>query len=113
VTPSRSATALDLLSSLVGASVDQDDEGPPPPLARRAALWCERCGAPRNLGRRDCPGCKLLAESRERIAAYISRHGMPAGGPVELARRADVPLRAVGQMMAEAHRDQGISRTAR
>jgi hypothetical protein len=26
---------------------------------------------------------------------------MPAGGPVELARLADVPLRAVGAMMAE------------
>ncbi len=32
---------------------------------------------------------------------YLARHGMPPGGPVELARLADVPLRAVGAMMAE------------
>jgi hypothetical protein len=90
-------TALDLLSGLA----------PRPPRVRpreerpRVATWCERCGAPRNLGRRDCPGCALLDESRERIVTYLARHGMPAGGPVELARLADVPLRAVGEMMAE------------
>ena len=49
---------------------------------------------------------------------YLARHGMPAGGPVELARLADVPLRAVGEMMAEApprgRRDgYGMDRTAR
>ena len=70
------------------------------PLARSAACWCERCGAPRNLGTEDCPGCRLLAESRERIVTYLARYGMPAGGAVELARLAEVPLRAVGQMMA-------------
>lgn len=43
---------------------------------------------------------------------HLARHGMPAGGAVELARLADVPLRAVGQMMASRRR-QGISRTAR
>ncbi len=64
------------------------------------ARWCERCGAPRTLGRRDCPGCALLADSRERIGTYLARHGMPPGGPVALARLADVPLRAVGAMMA-------------
>jgi hypothetical protein len=107
-------SALDLLSSLA----------PPPPRrreprdTRRVATWCERCGAPRNLGRRDCPGCAILAGSRERIVTYLARHGMPAGGPVELARLADVPLRAVGEMMAEApprgRRDgYGMDRTAR
>jgi hypothetical protein len=90
-------TALDLLSGLA----------PRPPRVRprearpRVAAWCERCGAPRNLGRRDCPGCALLDESRARIVTHLARHGMPAGGPVELARLADVPLRAVGAMMAE------------
>jgi hypothetical protein len=81
-------------------------------LRRTAARWCDHCGAPRNLGRRDCPGCRLLAESRERIMTYLARHGMPAGGAVELARRAEVPLRAVGRMMAPPRR-QGTSRTAR
>ena len=33
---------------------------------------------------------------------HLARHGMPAGGPVELARLAEVPLRAVGAMMAES-----------
>jgi hypothetical protein len=95
--PVTPPTALDLLSTLA----------PRPPLRRpaearpRVATWCERCGAPRNLGRRDCPGCALLADSRERIVTYLARHGMPPGGPVELARLADVPLRAVGQMMVE------------
>lgn len=78
-----------------------------------AARWCERCGAPRNLGRSDCPGCRLLAESRERIVTYLARHGMPAGGALELARRADVSLRAVGEMMSSDRSAQGISRTAR
>jgi len=93
-------TALDLLSSLA-------PRPPRPPRRRpaesrpRVATWCEACGAPRNLGRRDCPGCALLAESRERIVTYLARHGMPPGGPVELARLADVPLRAVGAMMVE------------
>jgi hypothetical protein len=95
--PVTPPTALDLLSTLA----------PRPPRRRpaetrpRVATWCERCGAPRNLGRRDCPGCALLAESRERIVTYLARHGMPPGGPVELARLADVPLRAVGDMMVE------------
>jgi hypothetical protein len=71
---------------------------------RSAARWCGRCGAPRNLGRHDCPGCRLLDESRERIANYLARHGMPDGGAIELARRADVPLRAVGELMTRRHR---------
>lgn len=44
---------------------------------------------------------------------HLARHGMPAGGAVELARLADVPLRAVGRMMAIPHGRHGISRTAR
>ncbi len=83
---------------------------PPPRFA--AALWCDRCGAPRNLGTAACPGCRLLAESRERIVTYLARHGMPSGGALELARLAEVPLRAVGDLMA-AGRAQGISATAR
>jgi hypothetical protein len=96
VTPPRGATALDLLSSLAGPASDGEARASRP----RIANWCERCGAPRNLGRRDCPGCALLADSRERIVTYLARHGMPPGGAVELARLADVPLRAVGAMMA-------------
>lgn len=109
---SRSATARDLLSSLIPSSAEQDDARPAPPLKISAARWCDRCGAPRNLGRHDCPGCRLLDEHRERIVTHLARHGMPAGGAVELARLADVPLRAVGRMMA-TRRDQGISPTAR
>ena len=90
-------TALDLLSSLAPRTPRRR----PAEARPRVATWCERCGAPRNLGRRDCPGCALLADSRERIVTYLARHGMPPGGPVELARLADVPLRAVGAMMAE------------
>ncbi len=108
----RNATALDLLSSLVGSSAEQDDGLPAPARRISAARWCDRCGAPRNLGRPDCPGCRLLAEHRERIVTHLARHGMPSGGAVELARLADVPLRAVGQMMA-SRRPHGISRTAR
>lgn len=108
---SRGATALDLLSALAGP-VEQDDARALPPLRPSAARWCEECGAPRNLGRSDCPGCRLLAEARERLVGYLARHGMPEGGPVELARRAEVPLRAVGRLMAQG-RDQGISLTAR
>ena len=37
---------------------------------------------------------------------YLARHGMPSGGPVELARLAEVPLRAVGQMMVEGRAEQ-------
>ena len=115
---SRGATALDLLSTLAGPPVDHDDGRSITAPRRAVAHWCERCGAPRNLGRRDCPGCRLLAESRERIVTYLARHGMPEGGAIELARRADVPLRAVGDMMSApaARRPaprQGISRTAR
>lgn len=88
---------------------------------RPAVRWCGRCGAPRNLGRHDCPGCRLLDESRERIANYLARHGMPEGGALELARRADVPLRAVGELMTGRRRapvtpprgDQYYSRTVR
>ena len=43
---------------------------------------------------------------------YLARHGMPPGGAMELARLAEVPLRAVGDLMA-AGRAQGISATAR
>lgn len=43
---------------------------------------------------------------------HLARHGMPAGGAIELARLAEVPLRAVGRMMA-SRRDHGISPTAR
>ncbi len=108
----RGATALDLLSSL--ADTREQDDAPLPPLRRSAARWCEECGTPRNLGRADCPGCTLLADSRERLVGYLARHGMPEGGPVELARRAEVPLAAVGRLMATGpRRDQGISRTAR
>ena len=74
------------------------------PRRHPIARWCGRCGAPRNLGRRDCPGCRLLDESRERIASYLARHGMPEGGAVELARNADVPLRAVGELMTRRNR---------
>lgn len=89
---------------------------PPAPVRRReasrrilaprepVARWCDRCGAPRNLGRHDCPGCRLLDESRERIANYLARHGMPEGGALELARKADVPLRAVGELMTRRSR---------
>lgn len=92
---------------------------PPPPAAaattergdghiiaprRPIARWCDRCGAPRNLGRHDCPGCRLLDESRERLVNYLARHGMPAGGAVELARVAEVPLRAVGELMVRRTR---------
>ena len=88
---------------------------------RPAVRWCGRCGAPRNLGRHDCPGCRLLDESRERIANYLARHGMPDGGALELAERADVPLRAVGELMTGRRRarpasprgDQYYSRTVR
>jgi hypothetical protein len=111
VTPSRGATALDLLSSLARPAGSGDETASRP----RIAHWCERCGAPRNLGRRDCPGCALLADSRERIVTYLARHGMPPGGAVELARLADVPLRAVGAMMAESgpRSRYGMERTAR
>ncbi len=84
------------------ADAEVADRGPRRPIIaprRPAARWCGRCGAPRNLGRHDCPGCRLLDESRERIANYLARHGMPEGGAIELARRADVPLRAVGELM--------------
>jgi len=112
VTPPRGATALDLLSSLAGPAASDDEAMASPP---RIANWCERCGAPRNLGRRDCPGCALLADSRERIVTYLARHGMPSGGAVELARLAQVPLRAVGAMMAESgpRNRYGMERTAR
>ena len=99
------ASALRLLSALLP---------PPPPggpghiMDRREprARWCPRCGAPRNLGRRDCPGCRLLADGRRRLTGYIARHGVPEGGPVELARRADVPLRVVGELIAEGARSR-------
>ena len=71
---------------------------------RSAVRWCERCGAPRNLGRHDCPGCRLLDESRDRLVSYLARHGMPTGGPVELAKVAEVPLRAVGELMVRRSR---------
>lgn len=99
VTPRRGATPLDLLSGLARPAADDQETMHSRP---RAANWCERCGAPRNLGRRDCPGCALLADSREPIVTYLVRHGMPPGGAVELARLAEVPLRAVGAMMTEA-----------
>lgn len=97
VTP-RGATALDLLATLA----------PPPPAAAdpdimprpRLARWCDRCGTPRDLGRRDCPGCRLLESARERLRAHLARHGVSPGGPVALARAADVPLRVVGELMA-------------
>jgi hypothetical protein len=92
-------TALDLLTTLAPRLPRRRPAAEERP---RVATWCERCGAPRNLGRRDCPGCALLADSRERIVTYLARHGMPPGGPVELARLAQVPLVAVGAMMAEA-----------
>lgn len=96
---SKPATPLGLLGSLApppAAAPDPDIIAP----RRIDARWCERCGAPRNLGRRDCPGCRLLDDSRARLATYLARNGMPSGGPVELARRAEVPLRAVGELMA-------------
>lgn len=113
MSPSRGATALELLSSLVDPLTDQDDAEAPPPLRHEAARWCERCGAPRNLGSRDCHGCRLLAEARERIVTYLARYGMPAGGAVELARLSRAPLRSVGELMAAPNAIQGISRTAR
>lgn len=93
-------TARDLLSSLAGPPPAEEPPRTIVALGGRAVRWCPRCGAPRNLGRRDCPGCLLLEGSRERIVTYLARHGMPDGGAMELARRADVPLRAVGDMMA-------------
>lgn len=113
VTP-RSATALDLLATLAPPAPERartDDIMPP-----RRAHWCDTCGAPRNLGRRDCPGCRLLDRARERLRAHLVRHGMPPGGVVELARAADVPLRVVGELMAAPTAPagrQGTSRTAR
>ena len=96
MTPSRGSTALDLLATLA----------PPPQRGgadimtpARVAHWCDRCGAPRNLGRRDCPGCRLLEAARERVRGHLARHGMPSGGAIELARAADVPLRVVGELM--------------
>lgn len=112
----RGATALDLLATLAPPEPDRDDVDIMPP--RRVAQWCDRCGAPRNLGRRDCPGCRLLDLARERLSAHLARHGVPSGGAIELARAADVPLRVVGELMvpgpvSRARRRQGISRTAR
>ncbi len=109
----RAATALDLLATLAPPVAERDDDDIMPPP--RIAHWCDRCGAPRNLGRRDCPGCRLLDAARERLSAHLARHGMPAGGPIELARAADVPLRVVGELMAAPSRRgrQAISRTAR
>lgn len=115
VTTTRHATARDLLATLAPPSPIRDAADMMPPA--RAARWCERCGAPRNLGRRDCPGCRLLEAARERLRAYLARHGMPPGGATGLAREADVPLRVVGELMVardDRRRDrQGISRTAR
>ena len=123
VTTSRGATALDLLATLAPSPAVRDDEHimTPPP---RRAQWCDRCGTPRNLGRRECPGCRLLTAARGRLRAHLARHGMPAGGAVELARLADVPLRVVGEFMSAPEpagtrrpgrraSDHGISRTAR
>jgi hypothetical protein len=107
-------TALDVLATLAAIPAEGPRvAGPVPPA--RAARWCPRCGAPRNLGRSDCPGCVLLARARERVAAHLARHGMPPGGAVELARLADVPLRAVGAMMtgAPGRGYEGTSRSAR
>ncbi|WP_217923368.1 hypothetical protein [Miltoncostaea oceani] len=124
VTPSRGATALDLLATLAPPPAVRDDTDIMTPAPRRAQ-WCDRCGTPRNLGSRECPGCRLLAAARGRLRAHLARHGMPAGGAVELARLADVPLRVVGEFMSApaptgARRpggrrapDHGISRTAR
>jgi len=97
-----SATALGLLTSLAPPRAAAEDDI----IAPRggAARWCGRCGAPRDLGRRDCPGRALLADARARLAADLARHGVPAGGPLELARRAGVPLRVVGERMATAAR---------
>jgi hypothetical protein len=113
VSPARGATALDLLSTLVPPRDERARRaGPAPIMPRRAvAHWCDRCGAPRNLGTRECPGCRLIAAARERLAAYVAREGVPPGGPVELARLADVPLRIVGELMAAGR--QYTSRTAR
>lgn len=110
----RAASALDLLATLAPppppAGVDEDIM---PPLG--AARWCDRCGAPRNLGRHDCPGCRLLDAARERLRGHLARHGVPPGGALELARAADVPLRVVGELMAARDRRarQGTSITAR
>lgn len=69
---------------------EADDHRERPPIIaprRQVVRWCARCGAPRNLGRRDCPGCRLLDESRERIANYLARHGMPEGGALDWPAR--------------------------
>jgi hypothetical protein len=113
VTP-RGATALDLLATLAPPSPTRDDLDIMP--RPRLAQWCDRCGTPRNLGRRDCPGCRLLESARERLRTHLARHGVPPGGAVALARAADVPLRVVGELMSApepAGARQGISRTAR
>ncbi len=102
MTPSRGATALDLLSTLAPPPPVEDARDIMPP--RRTAQWCDRCGTPRNLGRRDCPGCRLLDAARERLRAHLARHGVPDGGAVALARAADVPLRVVGELMATSRR---------
>lgn len=112
----RGATAFDLLATLAPPEPRRAAEDIMPP--RRMAHWCDRCGAPRNLGRRDCPGCRLLDQARERLSAHLARYGVPSGGAIELARAADVPLRVVGELMtagtgAGGPRRQGISRTAR
>lgn len=112
----RTATARDLLATLAPPPPERDDRDIMTPA--RAVHWCERCGAPRNLGRRDCPGCRLLESARERVRGHLARHGMPAGGPIELARAADVPLRVVGELMAARdaparRRRQGTVSTAR
>lgn len=109
----RAASALDLLATLAPPPPPPaGDEGIMPPAS--LARWCDRCGTPRNLGRRDCPGCRLLDAARERLHGHIARHGVPAGGAIELARAADVPLRVVGELMAtRERRDQGTSITAR
>lgn len=104
VTPSRGTTALDLLATLAPPAREHDDlDGIMP--RRRMAQWCDRCGTPRNLGRGDCPGCRLLRSAHERLRAHIARHGMPPGGAIELARDADVPLRVVGELMVSSRRD--------
>jgi hypothetical protein len=101
VTPPRGATALDLLATLAPTSPVRDDADIMTPAPRRAQ-WCDRCGTPRNLGSRECPGCRLLVAARDRLRAHLARHGMPAGGAIELARLADVPLRVVGELMASS-----------
>jgi hypothetical protein len=101
---------LSLLAGLASPADPGDDDRDMMAPAWRTVRWCADCGAPLNLGCRDCPGCRLLDEQRTRLATYLARHGMPEGGPIALARLAEVPLRAVGELMVTPERRRARAR---